>query len=331
MAKQVLALSQVLVKEQATFGAAETTLDNTNAAEVESPKLTIGTRVRKMALVSGGFSQQRSIIGPREASVSMVYPFRTGNAEASFGAIASAIKACGFKETLSDTDEDSSNDRAIYTPSNKQSEWKDLTVWGYSGNADASGALLRKIANVMGNGKITLDFNSGVALFNFDGKGILNAEDTAATQVSITPSAIVCPSLVGSTINFFGDDYDLISLEFDFGQEVTVTAAPQTETTGLGQSYISKRLITWKAKVYKDNSAIPVTTFHAGTTGPISVAWGTAPNKWTVSTTKAQIDEPPQDSDENGIETFDLSGICVDNDFAIQADSAVSVPVVEED
>lgn len=331
MAKQVLALSQVLVKEQATFGAAETTLDNTNAAEVESPKLTIGTRVRKMALVSGGFSQQRSIIGPREASVSMVYPFRTGNAEASFGAIASAIKACGFKETLSDTDEDSSNDRAIYTPSNKQSEWKDLTVWGYSGNADASGALLRKIANVMGNGKITLDFNSGVALFNFDGKGILIAEDAAATQASITPSAIVCPSLVGSTINFFGDDYDLISLEFDFGQEVTVTAAPQTETTGLGQSYISKRLITWKAKVYKDTSAIPVTTFHAGTTGAISVAWGTAPNKWTVSTTKAQIDEPPQDSDENGIETFDLSGICVDNDFAIQADSAVSVPVVEED
>ena len=41
MAKQVLALSQVLVKEQATFGTAETTLDNTNAAEVESPKLTI--------------------------------------------------------------------------------------------------------------------------------------------------------------------------------------------------------------------------------------------------------------------------------------------------
>lgn len=328
MAKQVLALSQVLVKEQATFGTAETTLDNTNAAEVESPKLTIGTRVRKMALVSGGFSQQRSIIGPREASVSMVYPFRTGNAEASFGAIASAIKACGFKETLSDTDDDSSNDRAIYTPSNKQSEWKDLTVWGYSGNADTSGALLRKIANVMGNGKITLDFNSGVALFNFDGKGILIAEDAAATQASITPSAIVCPSLVGSTINFFGDtDYDLISLEFDFGQEVTVTAAPQTATTGLGQSYISKRLITWKAKVYKDTSAIPVTTFHAGTTGPISVAWGTAPNKWTVSTNKAQIDEPPQDSDENGIETFDLSGICVDNDFAIQADSAV----VEED
>lgn len=310
MAKQIEELIQLAFKEQASFGTAESSFLASDVMEVEAgAKISIEPRVREISLVSGKFGQNQSVIGPREASISASMPFRTGGVAGSPGDVALFLQACGLKET------DSSN-TFTYIPTSKQSEFKDFTAWALSGNNDTSSAEQYVVQNIMGSGKITLDFDQNSAMFAFEGKGALNAAPSSASQVDKTASSIVVPSLVGATIGFFSDtDYIPISIEFDLGNEVSVTLNP-SNTNGLGISLIAKRKIKWTAKVYRDSGIDPHGTLFAGTLGGISVAWGTGTNRHTVATTKAQITDV-KDSDQNGISTYDLSGICVDNDLTI--------------
>jgi hypothetical protein len=326
MGRQVNELELMLLKLQTTFGTAETTLDGADIIEPElGAKLTLDVPSSEIELVSGGFPQYPSVIGAYEAGVQLSLPVRSGGAENNAGQLAKLLKMCGFGETTSDTDADSTNDRFIYAPSNSRADWKDGTVWGYSGSKASSDSYLRKAYNVLGTGKFALDFEKCTAKFEFNGKGVYTGAAAAATQPSANrTSSVITPALRSATLNLFGDtDYDPLSLEFDFGQEVVVTIKGSA-AQGRGVSVITKRRISWRAKVYKDVSVDPETAFLSGTQGTISCAWGTAPNKITLSTTKAQMTSPPNDSDHSGVTCYDLAGICVDNDFAVQIDTAAA-------
>lgn len=326
MARQVVKLTQVLMKHQADATTAVASLAAADVMEFEDGfKLSIDAKVTDVKLTGAGFGQSKSVIGVQECSFSGTLPMRTNGAEGPTGAgqCGKALAICGCVEAATDSDADSALDRFIYTPSNSITAWKSGTFLGESGNVDANGSLLRKVQNCMGNAKITLDFDNDIAKLTIDGKGALTSADAVGSQVTVTPLAVDVPSLKGAVINFFGDtDYCLTNLEFDLGNASTVTLCP-SNTNGLGQSVITERSVKWTAKVYKDTLAIATTPLLAGTLGTISVAWGTVPNKITVSTTKAQITSV-KDGDQNGVETYELSGICVDNDLAIQFDCAVA-------
>ena len=322
MSRQVEELIQVLLKNQATFGTVEGSLVAADVAEVEAgATISIDPRVKDVSLVGAGFTQNKSIIGPRECGITMNYPFRTEGAETgSSGQIGKALKSCGMLETATDEDTDTTDDRFIYTPTSKQSEYTDSTIWGHSGNLDASESMIYKVQNAMFNGKIVLDFDNAYASLQLDGKGLLTSVPALGTQATVTPSTAPTPALIDATINIFGDsDYIPVSIEFDFGQDIVVTLDP-TVAPGLGIALIAKRKMTWNAKFYHDSGVNPYTPLFAGTTGTISTAWGTLPNLFTVTTTKAQITNLSH-SDQDGITTYDASGILVDNDFAVQIDT----------
>lgn len=326
MARQVLKLSQVLMKHQTDATTVVAALVAADVMEFEEGfKVSFDPKVTKVNLSGAGFGQGKSVIGVHECSFSGTLPMRTNGAEgvAGAGQCGKALALCGMAETASDTDADSAMDRFIYRPSNSIAAWKSGTFLGESGNVDASGSLLRKIQNCMGNAKISLDFDNDIAKLTIDGKGALTTVDAAGTQVVVTPLAVDVPSLKGATISFFSDtDYVLTNIEFDLGVESTTTLNP-TNANGLGQSVITDCKVKWTAKVFKDTLALPTTPLLAKTEGTISVSWGTVPNKITVATTKAQI-EKVSDGNQNGVETYELSGICVDNDLTITFDCAVA-------
>jgi hypothetical protein len=326
MARQVVKLSQVLMKHQTDATTAVASLVAADVMEFEDGfKLSIDPKVTEIRLSGAGFGQNKSVIGVQECAFSGTLPMRTNGIEGATGAgqCGKALGICGMLETTSDSDADSSVDRFIYTPSNSISAWKSGTFLGESGNVDSNGSLLRKVQNCMGNAKITLDFDNDVAKLSIDGKGALVSADTVGTQVTVTPLAVDVPSLKGATINFFGDsDYCLTNFELDLGNASTVTLCP-SNANGLGQSVITDRAVKWTAKVYKDSAAIATTPLLAGTVGTISIAWGAVPNKITISTTSAQITKVV-DGDQNGVETYELSGICVNNQVAVQFDCAVA-------
>lgn len=307
---QIESLDVVLLKNQAVRGTAETDLDDGDVAEVEvGAKLTVEPRVKDIDLV--GSPQNQSIIGPHECGISLTYPMRTGGA-ASNGQIGSALLSCLL-----------ALDTETFTPTYKDSEWVDSTIWAYSGSQDTSLSLLYKIQNVMFGAKIALDFSSSYAALQLEGKGVLVAAPALATQPVITPSTVVVPSLMESTVSLFGDvDFIPVSMEFDLGPDIAVTLKPSV-ASGLGITVpSSKRKIKWSAKVYHDSGVTPHTQLLAGTLGTISVAWGTAPNRFVItSTSKAQITKVDK-SEQDGVTCFDLSGIIVDNSISIQLDTS---------
>lgn len=311
MAKQVAELIQIAMKEQAVFGTEEGAFSASDVVEVDAgASVSFDPKVREVNLVSGSFGQTKSVIGPKEMSPSMTFQFRTGGALDAVGDIAKGLKASALKE---------SSDAGIYTyvPTSKQSEMVDYTLWLLSGNPDTDSAIQEKVKNVMGSSKIMLDFDNAAATLQFEGKGALAAAFATASQVSKTPSSVAIPALAGCTVNFFGDsNYVPINIEFDLGGEVSTTLKPDDTVSHLGITMLTKRKVKWTAKVYMDSAAIPYTELIAGTTGAISVAWGSGSNRFTVATTKAQITGVSK-SDQNGVMAYDLSGICEDNDLTV--------------
>lgn len=325
MAKQYVALEQILLKEQSVIGTAEVGLTATEFFEVEDPNFSIDTKTTGINTVGAGFMQTQEIVGSSEVSFSGSLPFKTGAVEGAYGNIYQALKLCGWKGTITDSDADAGMDKVVIAPSNLQSEHKSATVWAYSGNKDTSGSIVHKFRDLKLSGKISLDFDSGVAKLSVDGKAILTSEPEVGTQASTTASVVVAPSLIGATISFFGSaSYIPSSIEFDFGQQVSTDINGSTAISGLGQSHISDRKISWTAKVYEDTAVLPVTTLRAGTLGTISVAWGTTPNKFTVASgaLKAQIKSVKRGK-LNGITTYELSGILVDNSMSVTIETVV--------
>ncbi|MFA5323425.1 MAG: hypothetical protein WC373_12200 [Smithella sp.] len=323
MSFQLESLGLILLRNQTARGTVEGTPVAGDILEAEvGASISIDPRVKDIDLV--GSPQNASVIGPRECGISLSIPFRTGAAKGNQLQMDQALLSCYMAVTASDTDSDSTDDRFIYIPSYKDSEWKDSTIWAYSGCQDTDLALLYVLQNCSFGAKISLDFNDAIASLSLEGKGVLSATPALATQPTVTPSTVVPPALIGATINFLGDsDYIPAKIDFDLGPDIYATLKP-TAASGLGITTPgAKRKVKWSAKVYHDSGVTPFTTLLAGTTGTISVSWGTVPNKFTVSTTKAQI-RTCKISAENNVTCYDLEGICVDNDFAIQIDTAVA-------
>jgi hypothetical protein len=318
MGKQVTSLMQAVCSIQSALGTEATSLSTFDVAEVmEGSKLGFTAKTSPIALVGAGFSQNASVRAPSIADVTLVYPMRTSGAQDTETDLQRVLQCSGL--LLSGP----TSHKYTYAPTSIASSMKDMTVWGYSGDMSTTAAYKRILYNCMFNPKITLDFQGdGYAKAEFSGKGVYKGPAAAATQLAVTKDAGIVQPLRGVTLNFFGDtDFDLLKLEFDFGQEVAVTAKP-TDPTGLGLALITKRLIKWSATVYRDTAADAETLFSAGTLGTISCAWGTAPNKITIATgaLKAQITEIA-DGDTDGVETYELSGIVVDNSISLEFDT----------
>lgn len=318
MAKQVSSLMQAVCSLQAAFGTEALVLSTFDVAEVmEGSKCGFTAKTSPVALVGAGFSQNASVRGPSVADVTLVYPLRTSGVQDTETDLQRALQCSGL--LLSGP----TSHKYTYAPTSVATSWKDMTVWGYSGDMSTTAAYKRILYNCMFNPKFTLDFkDEGFAKVEFTGKGVYKGPAAAATQLVVTKDAGLVQPLRGVTLTFFGDtDFDLLKLEFDLGQEVTTTAKP-TDSTGLGMTLITKRAIKWTATVYRDTAADAETLYSAGTLGTISCSWGDAPNKITIATgaLKAQITEIA-DGDSDGVETYELSGIVVDNDMSIEFDT----------
>lgn len=320
-------LVQLLLKQQATYGTEEVTLTNSDFAEVEpGASVTFEPAVKTMKYVGVAAGEAAPIIGPIEAGIKFSIPFRTGSAEGAAGFIGTVLRGFGMAVASTDTDADATADRHIYTISEDRTNWKDFTGWFYTGNIGSNKAILTKGYNFLFAGKINLNFDEATAMLEVEGRGASSGVPVVGTQATCTSTGLLAPALKNVTFTLLGDsDFKPISMEIDFNQEVVVCLDP-TATHSKGFAMIKRNGITWKAKVYKDIPSVvdPNTLLLNRTPASFSCAWGTAPNKFTLSSTKAVLTAKPEDSDQNGISTWDLSGVFVDNDFAIQIDTAAA-------
>lgn len=321
MGKMLEELGLVLVKQQTTYGTEETGLLAADHIEpLPGAKVAWDPSVSKIKLVAGGFSHEKSVIGPLEAAVSLKLPMRTGGAQDSFGDLGKMLKLSGFTESIL-------SHVATYAQSSAAGSWKDATVWGYSGNLDSNGALLRILYNVLFGWKFTFNFvDDGYAIAEFTGKGAAKGPATNSTQPAVTKSTADIFPLVGVNHRIIGVTGLIpVSIEFDGGVEVISTAKPSVAVIGKGMSLFTNRQVTWTAQVYKELTSIAdiETMITNRTIDDIYVSWGSAPNAIAVSASNCQI-ENYEDSEQNGVSCWKLNGIVLDNDITVSMATTVA-------
>lgn len=326
LTRQVTNLEALLLKQQAAFGTAETSLAAADFAEVmEGASVTFEPTVTERRYVGANSGNGLSIVGPLNAGIKFSLPIRSGGAEAS-GLLGTVLPAFGLLATGSSLASPGTNDKWVYTVSEVKSNWKDLTAWAYSGNKGTTSSVLRKISNILLGGKMILNFEEGTGVLECEGRGIFNGAPTDATQETCTPSTVGHPAMrsIGAFTLFGDSDYTPLSFEVDFNQDAVVTVSP-TGTYGLGLSDIVRKGLRWRARVYQDTVAniTPESSLIAGTSSTLSIIWGAVPNKFTITSSKIQITKADR-SDQNGVGVYDLEGHFVDNDFSFTMETVTA-------
>jgi hypothetical protein len=314
-ARHVAAYQEVLLKLQTTFATGEAALVNTDVSEcfLDDLKISATPAVSPIVLAGGG-TPSKSVLGPAKGELTLSYPLRNGGA-ATPGQWTLPLQCSGMKQSAASS---------IYTyvPTYKQSEFKDCSVWHYTGNLDTTSALLRKVNNCMFDAEFTFDWRGEAAVGKVTYTGVGSSPDAPApaTQATITKSTVGTQTIVGATVSMFGDsDYDPLMIKFTIKRNPVALA---NFTSGYGMTLFSGTPeITWEATVYKDSGALAETALRAGTLGAISVSWGVAPNKLTFATGAgtAQITEC-SDGNQDNVDTYELKGIIVGNDFTVTCD-----------
>ena len=304
-------MSLLLISEQGIYGTMVTPLISTDIVEtIGVVKITNNPNNTELSLVAGGLSQDASIPGAIDQDISFQIPMRVAAAD-NVGQCGKVMRLCGMKET------EGTDGIFSYTFTSKQSEMKDGTVWGYSGNLDSSESVRKVGFNAVFSPKWTIEAGK-FSVMDVTSK-MCFAPWAAATQPTITKEQTLPSAFVGATtVTIMGDtDYKLLSLTIDPQQEIRLTKDPKA-TYGYGASIITDRKIKFTAKVYRDNLSTvdPMTLLLGKTIAAIEVTYGTAPQKVTYASSYAQINTVEED-DEEGVESYTINGLFERNDFTV--------------
>lgn len=309
-------LELYLLKEQAVYGTPEAALIGTDVIELEEVLDSAKDRgSTELNYVGGGFRQTASIPGAHIVTITGKKYLGTDVATA-FGQCLTLFEASGLSDSeVSD----------VHTLTPVDAFVKDHTLWKYSGNKSASGALLDKFGNCVFMPKFTFE-NGKPVLFEFTGKAQYQGVQTDATQPSITPEDPVIPPFMGATITFNGNAaaFNLLSGEFDAGYESALLKDPRA-TWGHTTNKQTDSKTKFSFKVYQVTVATDniEADLEARTGQLFSVAWGVGPYLFTLASGagKAVVTNIEKDEDD-GVSAWTISGVITDNDWSLVVDNA---------
>jgi len=293
----------------------ETVLLNSHFIEViKDSKLEPDVQETAIKLVGSGIDQYPSVVGRRKANCTLAHYMR-GYGTGNLPHWVNNARAAWF--TLSEN-----NGYYILRPSNVAQIA--ATVWEYSGDTGASSSLVYKAGNIKFDWKITLDFSGdNVAKIEFTGVGAEVADYANATHPVVVKNRTAVPGLTGVTLTINGDsDYRPLQFEFTGGQPVEATVDP-SQTSGVGICKVTDREIKFTGKVYRDvtGTTSPSSALRAGTAAATSFSWGSG--ECILRSNYTQITKCVP-TEENGIQTWDLEGICQRNHFEIRVKGGAS-------
>lgn len=310
-------LDVYLAKVQATNGTPEAALTNSDFAFVGSDS-SFNPRFDMFDIESatGTFGQEGAVRGKGRVEQTFRMPI-IPTASSTEPAVGIWLKSCGMEVTTA-------TNLHTYAPTSTPANWKNLTVWKYSGDKATGQCLITKAGNSMYN--VKLSGKIGDPLFaEFSGVGRLVSLPAAGNYVSgaLTIPA-VAPAVIKSTaMTIAGTALKCTEFELDCGNEI-VQVTDGSQDYGVYGADIGKRASKFSAKVYQESHATynPFTNLDAGTLTTMTITFGVAGSKITISSTsKTQVREATA-SDDGGILMYDLVGSIVDNSWSIAVNVA---------
>lgn len=307
-------LNVLLARVQNAIGAGATGLGVTDFRTVDDNfNLDFTDAFTPINLAQGIFGQPAHVKGLGEVSTKVSFPLIVGYTGPN---VHDFLTCSGMSYT-------GANGAAkYYAPSSSpETDWKDMTLWSYSGDKSTSNSLLTKAQSVMFDLKISGEVGKPCT-FEFTGKGVPDGVPSAANYISDTLPLLsaTIPAVIKTTSTQIGGrTFKFLKFSVTLANKVEIIK-DSSQTFGYLRSTIVARDSKWDVTAYQEGltgvNNNPVATMDAGTLTQLSIAWGTATNNATIqsSASKAQITGIKHGND-SGINTFDMSGVFVDNDW----------------
>jgi hypothetical protein len=311
-------LNLLLGKVQSALGTKQSSLTLSDQRAVEDNfSLDYNPEFEGQNLAQGIFGQPQDVKGtaPIDVKISMpVVPSGTTTAPN----VADLLKCCGLAQTGPATN------MFTYTPSSLITAWSDMTLWGYTGDKTTGNSLLTKVHSVMLNCKLSGELGKPF-IAEFTGKGVPDGYPAAASYNatgSITLLSTITPAVIKSTTaTIVGlTALHILKFEVDIGNVVELVKSP-SDDSGFIRAIITNRLSKWSCTVLQDavSTTNPIVQMNTPTLGLLDFIFGTAGARIEVASaaSKCMCTKVKQSVDA-GLNTFDLSGTFVDNDYTIK-------------
>jgi hypothetical protein len=311
-------LNLLLGKLQASMGTKQTGLTLTDQRAIEDNfALEYVPEFSAQNLAQGIFGQPQPVKGTAPVSVKISMPIVPSGGVTKPN-VSDLLQCAGMSKSGPSTN------AFTYAPSSVVgTDWNDMTLWGYTGDKTTGNSLLTKAHSTMFNAKFSGDLGKPF-IAAFDGKGVPDGFPAAASYNAagaITLLSTVTPAVIKSTTATIGGITGLHILKFecDLGNVVELIKSP-SDDSGFIRSIITNRASKWQATVLQDavGTNNPVSVMDAQTLSNLDFVFGTAGSRIEVksNTSKCQITSIKQGNDA-GLNTFELSGIFVDNDWQL--------------
>jgi hypothetical protein len=313
-------MNVLLGKVQSALGTKQSSLAYGDFRTIDDTfELTYNAEMIEQNLAQGFFGQPQTIKGMQSVDCKVSMPIiPTGSTTAPN--VHDFMTCCGMKAELA-------TNLRTYTPSSDvATDWKDMTLWGYSGSKVTSESLLTKAHSVMFDAELAFELGKP-ALATFTGKGVPDGKPDSATYVSGTLAVLsgaVPAVLKATTMTVCGYSLNILKANVKIGNDVQLIKSA-SDNSGYLQSMIAGRKSTWSATVYEETPASKnvFDLLDGQTLGLFQMTFGTAGSRITVASTAAKCEiTSVKTGNDAGINTWEVSGSFIDNDFAIKINDA---------
>jgi hypothetical protein len=267
--------------------------------------------MNEASYAAGTYGQHKAIKGFRAGTVAFDMYARPSGA-VTLSDIVPIMKNCGFINTI-DTN------KSTLTPSTDESAWFWRTFWKYTGNLASTGdSLLTKVEGVLLDCVISWVVGEPIK-FSFSGRGAAGIDIVAATYPTGATQPTTCGlAFVSGKVSVLGQTNTLQEFKLTIGNAIELVKDP-TKNGGYRNASSKDRKTKWEATVLQEDvsASNPFALLDAGTLSTISVSVGlTGATLEFLTTSKAQVLNV-SDSDVNGLKSFKIDGLIIDNDYSI--------------
>jgi hypothetical protein len=206
-----------------------------------------------------------------------------------------------------------------YTPSSDiDANWKDMTLWGYTGNKSNGKTIITKVHSVMFDCKLAWTIGEAM-MAEFTGKGVPDGIPAPGNYVSGTlPLLSVVPPAFLKTTNLLvlGSDYSVLKGELAFGNQIELIKNPADET-GFLRATIKSRIATFSMTVYQNaGETDPIADMDGEVVDDMLLTFGASTAEIEIASSSAAFHDVKSGKDGD-LNTHEISGYFVNNDYML--------------
>ena len=320
-------LNILLAKVQESPGTKQATLTDDDFVTVgDDFALDFKEDFKEQNLAQGILGQPQRIKGVQTIDVKVnmpVIPIKYTEYPSTLPNITNFLRCAGMKYSQANP--------AIHTfvpSSDEDGDYKDMTLWGYTGNKTTGRCMKTMVHSVMFDCKLAWTIGEAM-MAEFTGKGVPDGIPESPSEYPFGHSeppllSLVPPAFLKATsLSVLGSDYSILKGELTIGNQIELIKHPG-EISGFKRAVIKGRTSTFSLSVYQNSGeADPIADMDGEVIDALLLKFGAIGAEIQISSSKAAFHDVKNGKDGD-LNTHEIAGYFVDNDFAIDIGTITS-------